>query len=296
MCIDTSYFKRQCKTKRFCIETKMEYNDVDLENICQEKLGWPAHKVARTRPVDMRAAIAEFDEEECIKETAIVTNSNEDLEQNLVLIEPVRDDTTIPLMPLTLGVEMETPNVMLFSRRKLCAEYANTTPLLTPMPTNSVTAMRPFMVAPSPMHLNKVINSPLLDSGSKSDIDISIDRLIRRQAKFTKQLQEKRDLMQSLHLEMDLEDTLVLDTSIKYSTNRLHRTIASIMELKTKIKRSIDRKKKLLAVSTESDDEDDKEENLDESDKRSEIDHIQRAATMLAKIDALESAFDRLDV
>jgi predicted transcriptional regulator len=312
MRVNTSYSKRQCKTKRYTLgNKKMEYNEVDLENICQEKLGWPAHKVARTRPVEMRAAIAEFEEEEDAKAAAVVATSNE--EETVVLAEPSNDTPAIagvpsiptetktppPTVGSTSCVATDTPNVMLFSRRKRFADHApgtTSTPLLTPMPTRNVTVMRPFMVVPPPKHLNKVTTSPMLASGSKGDIERSIDLLVRRHAKFTKQLQEKLDLMQSLKDEMDLEERLVLETSTKYTTNRLDRTTVSIMHMKKQIRQSIDRKKKLLAVATESDDEDDKDENLDESDKRGQIEHMQRVATILAKIDALESVLHRLDV
>lgn len=285
----------------------MEYNDVDLENICQEKLGWPPHKVARTRPVEMRAAIAEFEEEEDAKAAAVVATSNE--EETIVLAEPSNDSPAIagvpptptetktppPTVGSTSCVATDAPNVMLFSRRKRFADHSTTTastPLLTPMPTRNVTIMRPFMVAPP----HKVPTSPTLASGSKGDIERSIDRLVRRHTKFTKQLQEKRDLMQSLKDEMDLEETLVLETSTKYTTNRLDRTTVSIMHMKKQILQSIDRKKKLLAVATESDDEDDKDENLHESDKRGQIEHMQRVSTILEMIDALESVLHRLDV
>jgi hypothetical protein len=232
----------------------MEYSDVDLENMCQDKLGWSSYKVARTRPVEMRAAISELEDVEEIKPL------------NETIVDKVNTET------LETVVKSEIPNVMLFSRRNKYVEQKST-PLLTPMPTQSV--MKSF--APQSNNV-----APVISLGSDTDLQRCIDRLIFRHVKFTKQLQQKRDLMQSLKDEMDLEEILVLETSTKSTENRLDRVILSIINMKTKIQESINRKKQLLAVATESDDEDDKDRDECTS-------QMQRIATIMENIDLLEN-------
>ena len=280
----STYHISNVNVKQNVIEQTMEYSDLDLEMLCQTKLRWPAHRVARTRPVDMRAAIVDFEDDEQTTIATILPTQNE---------EPYIEPPTAVEYKKPTGVETETPNVMLFSRTKRYAEHPPviSTPLLTPMATQSVTVMRPFMVIP-PKKLGIV---PIFSSGSNSDIEISIDRLVHRHAKFTKQLQEKRDLMKSIKDEMDLEETLLLETSTKYTTNRLDRTTVSIIQIKTQIEESINRKKKLLAVATESDDEDDKDQE-NEDEKRSQSEHMKRVSTIMANIDALENILQRLNV
>jgi hypothetical protein len=264
----------------------MEYSDVELENICQEKLGWTEQKVARTRPAEMRAAIIEFDED--INSKTIVSSlSNEakTFEMETEILAPC--------------VKKETPEVLFFSRSKRCNDQQSvqpfSNPLLTPMPT-----MRPVMVTLPSRHSNRITTAQILVSGSKSDIEKSINQLVSRHVKLSKQLQEKKDLTIELKDEMDLEETLVLETSITYTSKRLQRTTYSILNMKTQIEQSIDRKKKLLAVATQSDDDNDDDKDYhqqeDESEKGTRLEHMERVASILEKIDALESVLYLLNV
>lgn len=248
----------------------MENCNLDLEKICQDKLGWTAQKIARTRPVDMRKAVTDFEEQENV---------------SVVKEEPV---VILPETKPPVKNDSAAPNILMFSRKNR-PDTAASVPLLTPMPTQNVTVMKPFIVQkPMAQETPSIVN--------KYDLNKSIDQYAHRHAKLTKQLQEKLDLKTALKSEMDLEESLVLETSIKYTTNRLDRTTIAIMHLKTQIQQSIDRKKKLLAVSTESEDEEENNEHLDESEKQNRKEHVQRVSSILTNIDTLEKTLTRLNV
>jgi hypothetical protein len=220
-------------------------HELNLEKFCQTVLKWPIDRIARARPTEMQVAMNLYEQthddtkqqQQSLADTKQQQQSLADTKQQ----QQSQAGTKHQITEDVVAEDLIEPNVIVFSRRQRPQNSRTTTlPLITPMPMKALTT-----------------TNVSVKSVPETNLQQTIDKLIRRHHKFSRAVLDKRELLVSLQDTIELEEKLVLECSIEYSEYKLVKNTDNLTEMKNTIEESIVRKTKLVKVLEvdESDDE-----------------------------------------